>query len=233
MFRKNISDWIFERQLYGIRVFSEDDPCDLPKGWEKPSDLSLTAIAVFGPDGFLLFTDEIYSLSINRNKIELRNLDAFPKWYEELEPKSIIAGYNMKSLGFDLIRSKIDLDFRGDLRYCDLLEWVQDMTAKHYESYPRRIPLAALAHMNNIRKFAIPLPSVITSALTLVAMWRKENKAGVMKNLLNEANLITRILWDMECNDGSLLIRDERTDKKVRVTSDDFAFLTDKIPEDR
>ena len=68
------------------------------KGLEKPSDFSLSAIAVFGPDGFLLFTDEIYSLSINRNKIELRTLDAFQKWYEELEPQSIIAGYNMKSL---------------------------------------------------------------------------------------------------------------------------------------
>ena len=68
---------------------------------------------MFGPDGFLLFTDEIYSLSINRNKIELRTLDAFQKWYEELEPQSIIAGYNMKSLGFNLIRSKIELDFEA------------------------------------------------------------------------------------------------------------------------
>ena len=25
MFRKNIGDWISERRLYGIKVFSEDD----------------------------------------------------------------------------------------------------------------------------------------------------------------------------------------------------------------
>ncbi len=235
MFKKSLGSWLEENKVYTIKAFSETDACDLPHGWEKPSEFTLNAIVAYGGGEHLVFTDEIYTVKIKARTVEIRNLDAFGEWVQGLDPESVIIGYGSKNFDIPLIESVYPLAFinrKGDLLFHDLLELVQDMTAEHYDSYPRRISLTALASMNKIRDSIIPLPSVVTSTIQLLSMWRSKNKAGVLKNLVAEAHTIARLMWQMDIDDGSLLIRDERTDKRVRLTADDFSIRSCKTPED-
>ena len=234
MFKKSLDDWMRENKVYTIKAFSETDACDLPNGWEKPAEFTLNAIVVYGGGQQLVFTDEIYSVKVKGKYVEIMTLDAFTDWCQGLEPESVVVGYGSKNFDIPLIESVYPLAFinrKGDLLFHDLLELVQDMTAKHYDSYPRRISLAALASMNKIRDFIIPLPSVLTSTIQLLSMWRSKNKSGVLKNLLAEAHTVARLTWQMDIDDGSLLIRDERTDKRVRLTTDDFSIRSGKVSD--
>ena len=93
---------------------------------------------------------------------------------------------------------------------------MHEATEEHYGDYPRRIHLHALASINKIDQDVISMIRYLFKPLALIAEWRRGNKANVLKTLCAACVYVARLMSKIN-KDDSLMIRDERTDKKVRL----------------
>jgi len=210
--RNSVEPWMKERKVISIRAFSETDACELPHGWEKPSEFNLDMIVVKDGIDYITFTKVGYQVA----PLDVRTMEEFKEYYDGLEEGTTIVGYGSSKWDLPLIFSKTDTSLREDLFYYDLMDEVHDATAEHYESYGRRIPLSGLAATNKINQHIIPLLGVITKPLKLISEWRYGNRSKVIKNLMADTVVIAKLVWTVE-KEESLKIRDDRTDKLVRI----------------
>lgn len=208
--RNSVEPWMKERKVISIRAFSETDACELPHGWEKPSEFNLDMIVIKDGAEYVIFTEDAYQVH------PVRPVDEFKEYYDGLEEGTTIVGYGSSKWDLPLIFSKTDTSLREDLFYYDLMDEVHDATAEHYDSYGRRIPLSGLATINKTHQHIIPFLDVITKPLKLISEWRHGNRSKVIKNLMADTDMIAKLVWTIE-KEESLKIRDDRTDKLVRI----------------
>jgi hypothetical protein len=231
--KKKTKKFLSKKKIVPIAIFSDTDASDLVTGYSVPSRFNLAAVVIWKNDRFHVFSDKgkadvSYVLEDNTKTNPL------PLWeLKEFIQDSFLVGYDLEKFGIPLLEEYLNAeeDFELNVEYYDILQESFKAYEKHSGEGGKRFRLFQLAFWNACENSINVADLIGFTHMKMIHSWHYGQRRKGIKKLKTEA------VWCAELahrifRRPQILVRDHRTNKKVRIPIQSIGNLTSEITGD-
>ena len=231
--KKKTKHFLLSQNIIPIAIFSDTDASDLATGYSLPSKFNLAAVVIWKDERFHVFSDKgtgdvSYVLEDNSKT------NPIPLWkLKEYIQDSFLVGYDLEKFGIPLIEEHLNQEagFKLNVDYYDLLQESFKAYEKHSGEGGKRFTLFQLAFWNACENSINAADMIGFTHLKMIQSWHWGARRKGIRKLKNEsvwcAELAHRIFRRPE-----IMVRDHRTNKRVRIPIQTIGNRTSEITGD-
>lgn len=216
--KKKTKTFLNEKAIIPIAIFSDTDASDLPTGYSDPSKFDLAAVVLWKNDRFHVFSDkgkaDVSYVLDDKSKINPLPFESLKEYIQD----GYLVGYDLEKFGIPLLNSQLNVssEFSLNVEFYDLLQETYKAYEIHTSDTGKRFRLFQLAFWNACENSVNAADMIGFTHLKMIQSWHWGARRKGIKKLKNEviwcAELASRIFRRPE-----ILVRDHRTNKKVRI----------------
>jgi hypothetical protein len=216
--KKKTKIFLETQGIIPIAIFSDTEAGDLPTGYSDPTKFNLAAVVLWKNERYHIFSDkgkaDVSYVLDEKNKINPLPFESLKEYIQD----GYLVGYDLEKFGLPLLESRLNsiTDPTLNVKFYDLLQESYNAYEKHSGTGGKRFTLFKLAFWNACENSVNAADMIGFTHLKMIQSWNWGARRKGIKKLKNEviwcAELASRIF-----RRPKIMVRDHRTNKKVRI----------------